>query len=163
VVSFTSRPLWATESTPQYAWNMRLSWPSTGLDTLQTRKTLAHVGDGSTTRNAVALPPAPYVFAFGVWVLLNLDSFLYATTSSTVTTLGRMRFMVLCIWQLSSYILTVFFLLRRFLWIYSLTLIHTSSHVVVCWLLVAKLTYAMRNWRQAETYTVEQNLILLVL
>jgi len=33
-----------------------------------------------------------------------------------------------------------------------------SSHVVVCWLLVANLAYAMRNWRLAE-----QDLILLVL
>jgi hypothetical protein len=139
---------------------MRLGGPSAGLEALQARKILAHVGVGSTTRSAVAEPQAPHVFTFGVWVLLNLDSFFYATTSSTITTLGRARFAVLCIWQLSSHFLIVLSYLQRFLWIYSLTLIHTSSHAVVCWLLFVKLAYAIRNLCPAELHTLEQDLIL---
>jgi hypothetical protein len=87
---------------PEYTLNMRPSWPSTGLDTLQTRKIPRTCRRWKHNPQCSRCTTSAIRVRLRRCVLLNLDSFLYATTSSTVTTLGRMRFMVLCIWQLKT-------------------------------------------------------------
>ena len=141
---------------------MKLSGPSTGLNALQTRKIprtcrrWKHRPQCCSCTTSVKLVHLRSVSSrkFTFDFLPNRKLYSYDTGTHEV----------LCIWQVSSHFLTAFFFTKKI----SIDLqprLNTShsSHVVVCWVLFAKLAYAMRNWRLAEPHTPEQDLILLVL
>jgi hypothetical protein len=109
-----------------------LIWPSTGLDTLQTRKV------PRTCRRCKHNPQCSRCTTSAIFVRLRSVSFikfrfificnhtLYSYDTGTHEVYGSLHLAAFFIYYYSS------FLLRSSLWIYSFALIHASSHVVEC-------------------------------